>query len=116
LASGMVILGLCAAVRPWNPISWSSQQTVHIYMLPPLLKSNLRPSLQASMPEIAKSINLKGCPQYFCIWYHVILPYTYNHSWWDKDKGHFVHRVILIQILSYEFRIYFVRMQHKMYL
>ena len=32
LALGMVILGLCAAVRPWKPISWISRWTVLVLM------------------------------------------------------------------------------------
>ena len=69
LALQMVVLGLCAAARPWKPISWSSRRTVLVLILLPEAVWNTLVSVRTK-DEQCLLATLGGPVLWACVAYH----------------------------------------------
>ena len=70
LALHVVILGLCAAARPWKLISWSSWRTALVLMLLPEAVRNSVGSVATEDRRFLRASALGGPVLWACVAYH----------------------------------------------
>ena len=72
LALRMVILGLCAAARPWKPISWSTRWTVLVLTLLPEAVWNSVVSVATKDRRFLRVTHFSTLMWMFCVFAHTV--------------------------------------------